>query len=52
MLSPNNIFVIIQITFFDPFMDALMDWHGVPCRKFKELSFLLSLMGALTLGLK
>jgi hypothetical protein len=52
MLSPNNIFVIIQITFFDSFMDPLLDWHGVPCQKFKELSLLLSLMGVLTLGLK
>jgi hypothetical protein len=33
-------------------MDPLPDWHGVPYSKFKESSFLLLVMGALTLGLK
>jgi hypothetical protein len=44
----TNISIIVQITFFDP----LLNWHGVPCLKLNELSFSLSLMGALTFGLK
>jgi hypothetical protein len=46
------IYILIQITFFDPFMDPLLDWYDVPCQKFKELNLLLSLVGALSLGLK